>query len=99
MIADEFKLALEQLAEHVREKAATGTLVDVGTFHFAPTAELDLWRREQIIPKYNSAGLKRFAYLLPSGGSYRPEGFGDTDEFLTDWFDEPGQARAWLKGA
>jgi hypothetical protein len=99
MAADDIKMALEQLAEHIREKAATGTLIDVRTFHFAPTPELDQWRREQIIPKYNSGGLKRFAYLLPPGASYRPGGAGDTDEFLTDWFDKLDAARAWLKHA
>ena len=99
MTGDDFKAALEHLATHLREQAATGTLIDLRTFGFASTPELDKWRRENIIPAYNAAGLKRFAYLLPQGADYRPGGSGDTDQFLTDYFDDLERARAWLKEA
>jgi hypothetical protein len=99
MTGDDFKAALERLATHIREQAATGTLIDLRTFGFTSTPELDQWRREQIIPAYNAAGLKRFAYLLPPGADYRPGGSGDTDAFSTDYFDDSEQARAWLKDA
>jgi hypothetical protein len=99
MGADDFKQALEHLAKHIREQSATGTLINLRTFHFSPTPELDAWRREEIIPAYNSGGLKRFAYLLPEGADYRPGGGGDTDEFLTDYFEDVEQARAWLRAA
>jgi hypothetical protein len=72
-------------------------LIDVRKFRFAATPELDTWRREEIIPVYNAAGLKRFAYLLPPGAEYRPGGSGDTDAFATDYFDDEESARAWLR--
>jgi hypothetical protein len=99
MTADDFKEALEHLAEHIREQSVTGTLINLRSFHFAPTPELDAWRREEIVPAYNSGGLKRFAYLLPEGADYRPGGGGEGDEFITDWFEDRDDARAWLQQA
>jgi hypothetical protein len=99
MGADDFKEALERLAAHIRDQSATGTLINLRSFHFAATPELDAWRRREIIPAYNAGGLKRFAYLLPEGADYRPGGGGEGDEFITDWFDDPHDARAWLKQA
>jgi hypothetical protein len=99
MSGDDFKEALEHLAAHIRDQSATGTLIDLRTFHFAPTPELDAWRREEIVPAYNAGGLKRFAYLLPEGADYQPGGGGEGDEFVTDWFESPDEARAWLKQA
>jgi hypothetical protein len=99
MTGEDFKLALEHLAEHIRECSASGTLIDVRRFDFATTPELDQWRRETIIPAYNAGGLRRFAYLLPAGVDARPGGTGETDEFLTDYFDQPEAARAWLAEA
>lgn len=99
MTADDFKLALEHLASHIGERSATGALIDVRTFQFRTTPELDQWRLENIIPAYNAGGLKRFAYLLPPGVEYRPGGGGDAAHFITDYFDEPERARAWLREA
>jgi hypothetical protein len=99
MSAEDFKQALEQLASHIAGTDATGTLVDLREFGFAPTLELDEWRREKIVPAYNAGGLKRFAYLLPPGVEDRPGGSGDSDAFATDWFDDAGEARSWLRDA
>src|SRR5213592_3464556 len=62
MTGDDFKRALRHLADHLAERRATGTLVDVRQFGFRMTPELDEWRRATIVPAYNQAGLKRFAY-------------------------------------
>jgi hypothetical protein len=99
MTAGDFQRALEHLAKHIGEKRASGTLIDVRSFKFAPTAELDVWRREKIVPAYNAGGLRRFAYLLRAGADYRPGGGGDEDAFITDYFDDQERARAWLRDA
>lgn len=99
MSEDDFKLALEHLAKHIGEQSATGTLVDVRTFGFTMTPQLGGWRDENIIPAYNTAGLKRFAYVLPQGMPYQPSGGGDDALFITDYFEDPEAARAWLKDA
>jgi hypothetical protein len=97
MSAADFRRALEHLAKHIDAQRASGTLVDVRSFKFAMTPELDAWRREQIIPAYNAGGLKRFAYLLPPGAEYRPGGGGDAALFTTNYFDDEERARAWLR--
>lgn len=99
MSADDFKQALEHLAEHIREKTATGALIDVRSFRFAMTPELDGWRIENIVPAYNAGGLRRFSYLLPPGAEYRPGGGGDSAAFVTDYFHDRQRARAWLRDA
>jgi hypothetical protein len=99
MTADDFKAALEHLAGHIREQSASGALIDVRTFGFKMTPELDRWRLENVIPAYNAGGLKRFAYLLPAGMDYRPGDGGGAARFTTDYFEDPEQARAWLKEA
>src|SRR5947208_7741489 len=97
MTSEDFKQALEHLASHIASTDATGTLVDLREFGFAPTLELDPWRRENIVPTYNAGGLKRFAYVLPTGVDSRPGGRGESDAFETDWFDDADEARAWLR--
>jgi hypothetical protein len=99
MTDQDFKRALERLAEHIRDQSATGALIDVRTFGFRMTPELDGWRRQNIIPAYNAGGLTRFAYLLRPGADYQPGGGGDEAEFTTDYFDDPDEARSWLKEA
>ncbi len=65
-------------------------------------AGLDMgWRDEQIIPRYNAAGVKKFAFLMPAampaiGADPAPEGPAD---FPTAYFAECTQAQAWLDGA
>lgn len=99
MSAADFQRALERLAHQIREREATGALIDVRSFRFAMTPDLDRWRTENIVPAYNAAGLRRFAYLLPPGADYRPGGGGDSATFVTDYCDDAEQARAWLRDA
>jgi hypothetical protein len=95
MTTEDFKRALERLAGRIRDESATGTLIDVRSFGFRMTPELDSWRREQVIPAYNAGGLQRFAYVLPPRVAYRPGDGGATAEFTTEYFDDPDRARSW----
>jgi hypothetical protein len=95
MTAEDFKQALEHFAGHIGGQSATGALVDLRRFGFATTPELEPWRVKNIVPAYNAGGLKRFAYILPAGAEYRPGG-GEGAEFVTDYFEDVADARAWL---
>jgi hypothetical protein len=99
MSEDDFKQALSALASYLGERQATGVLVDVRAFGFRMTEEVHDWRLERIIPAYNQAGLRRFAYLLAAGSQLRPGGGGAGARFETEYFDEIGAARAWLAAA
>jgi hypothetical protein len=56
------------------------------------------WRDANIIPRYNAAGVRRFAFVMPAGmpaigAAPAPEGPGD---FPTGYFGRREDAIAWL---
>ena len=52
------------------------------------------WRDKEIIPHYNRAGIRKFAFVMPViGAGPAPEG---PAEFPTAYFSEPEGAYQWL---
>ncbi len=100
MSSDEFNQWLSRFATTVENRLRPGVLVD-GT-SFLMSDEMDAaWRDANIIPRYNSAGVKRFAFLMPAGMPLigqdpAPEGPG---EFPTGYFGTRQDAMEWLAGA
>lgn len=101
MTADDFKQGLTKTADYVEQHKATGLLVDVEKFQFgaAMGPELTKWRSETIVPRYNKAGLKKFAFVH---GKAFPEKGGDGDrnpgdEFFTKHFALEDTAMKWVK--
>src|SRR6516162_598543 len=92
-------LALE--AERLRPSAI---LIDATQFQYRPGPSVMEWRNNCIIPRYGSAGVRKFALLAPAG-------FPDTIEeggkevidgpaiFPTAWFSGRGRAIEWLKSS
>jgi hypothetical protein len=78
--------------------AAESILVDVRDFRSKTAMEVDDWRVQNIVPKYNKV-LKRFAWLtgeqppqLPSGGNvYQNEG----ETYQNRWFRDEAAAISW----
>ena len=99
--ADDFKRTLIVLANTVVEKGVEGLLIDVRQFRSSVAMEIDDWRLEHIVPKYNQA-LKRFSWLageqpveLPkSGSSYQNQG----EKYQNCWFRDEDEAVAWVTG-
>ena len=59
------------------------------------------WRDEHIIPRYNAAGLKKFAFIMPEGMpaiGAAPEKEGSAN-FPTAYFGSRNDALAWLKSS
>jgi hypothetical protein len=59
------------------------------------------WRSKQIIPRYNAAGVTRFAFQLPSGTPGTTEAGGapaieQGANFPTAWFSTRERAQQWL---
>ena len=57
------------------------------------------WRDEHIIPRYNAAGLKKFAFVMPAGmpaigAPPAPEGPAD---FPTGYYGSRADALSWLR--
>ena len=95
-----FNRFLAVFADFVLDKRRPRILVDSTAFKMDP-AEMDLeWRNVNIIPKYNEAGVERFAFHVPPGmpavgAPPAPDGPAD---FPTAWFATRREAIAWLRG-
>jgi hypothetical protein len=96
----DFNRFLAVFADFVLDKRRPNILVDATAFKMDP-AKMDLeWRNINIIPKYNEAGVERFAFHAPPGmpavgAPPAPDGPAD---FPTAWFATRRQAISWLRG-
>ena len=75
-----------------------GVLVDGTSFLMDPKNSVPEWRDANIIPRYNAAGVKRFAFHFPEGmpliGSPPADELPAT--FPTGYFGSRAAALAWL---
>lgn len=102
MSADDFKRTLTVLADTVVEKGVEGALVDVRQFRSKVAMEIDEWRLENIVPKYNKV-LKRFGWLageqppqLPGNGqAYQNDG----ENYHNKWFRDESLVLEWVSPA
>ena len=95
---DSFNRWLEGFAGGVEQCGRAGVLVDSMQFAMDMEHMDGQWRDEHIIPRYNAAGVKKFAFLMPAGmpaiGTQpAPEGPAN---FPTAYFGTRVEARAWL---
>ena len=56
------------------------------------------WRLANISPRYNAAGVQRFAFLFPESAQLSPmmNQSGEGERFITRAFNGQEQAFAWL---
>ena len=103
---NDFKEALSNFAGYGFEHKPASMVIDLRGFRpagGAPSAEVaGQWRAAVVVPRYNAAGIKRFAYIKapdapgpPVGGPVRHDG----EDFETAVFDSDERLGAWLKGA
>jgi hypothetical protein len=107
MTDDDFKRSMERYAASAQEHQSPFLLVDVTDFKHSPGEEVASWRDDQIIPRYNAAGVRKFAFLLPEGapgtvesgsqpapeppGAF-PTGYFAERQHILDWFGERNRA-------
>ena len=94
MTDDDFKDALEAFADLAEGRRARNLLVDVRDFRHQVGEALGVWRAETIVPRYNRAGIRKFAYVVPGAGG--PSG-GPGEDFETRAFDSEDAALAWFR--
>ena len=97
MTDEDFKSALERLAAHAEERGASNIAIDVTSFRHRPASAVGAWRDANIIPRYNSAGVERFAFLVPPGAASSepspeppgtfPTGYFESRAAIADWFE------------
>ena len=89
---------LRRFADHEESSGRRCILVDSTSFRMAPQEFDPEWRDANIIPRYNSAGVQRFAFHVPEGMpaiGAEPAREGPA-EFPTGYFATREAALAWL---
>ena len=99
MSGDEFNHWLSTYAGCVEVKKRPGCLVDSVQFKMPMDRMNSAWRDENIIPRYNAAGVAKFAFIMPAGmpligAEPAREGPGD---FPTGYFGERSTAVHWIE--
>ena len=101
MTGDEFNDWLSTYAGCVESKKRPGCLVDSVQFRM-PLDRMDVgWRDENIIPRYNAAGVAKFAFIMPAGMPLigaDPASEGPA-KFPTGYFGERSAAITWIGAA
>ena len=92
----DFKDALELFVGYAAEHSAPNLLVDLRPFRHNMTPELGKWRDEVIAPKYNAAGVKKFAYLIGSVDSANRPSQNAGEDFVTGYFESTESGRSWF---
>lgn len=98
MTVDEFNQWLTTFATQVESKSRPGVLVDGVQFRM-PMERMDAgWRDTHIVPRYNAAGLKKFAFLMPEGmpAIGTPPTREGPAHYPTGYFGTRAAALAWL---
>lgn len=98
MTDENFKDALDRFAGFAEQYGAKSLMVDVAKFRHSPSAEVGKWRDATIIPRYNKAGIRKFAFVTGKQGAPPPPGPPRAGEaFVTRFFGSETEARRWLK--
>ncbi len=93
-----FQAFLTRFATIAEEHPTPGLLVDATAFRMPPQHMDGPWRDANIIPRYNRAGVRKFAFHMPPGtpligAAPRVEG---PATFPTAYFGQRRDALAWL---
>ena len=67
MSKDEFQRWLTLFADHEERLRRAGCLIDATSFKMDPANSDRAWREINIVPRYNAAGVKRFAFHFLDG--------------------------------
>jgi hypothetical protein len=100
MSASEFQIWLEKFAECVEKCGRSRVLVDSTAFRMSPALMDGPWRDANIIPRYNAAGVRKFAFHMPEGMPMigQPPENEVPGRFPTGYFGKRQDALAWLAG-
>jgi hypothetical protein len=101
MADDEFKKTLEIMADHGLKVRPKYMIIDATEFLHELGEGTLAWRDEHIVPRYNDAGVEKFAFLVTDsmpgtvekGTAPVPDG---PATFPTGWFETRERMYAWL---
>lgn len=105
MTEQQFRDGVSRLAELLLRERVPNALVDLTYMGYSPAPDFEPWRQANIIPKYNAAGVTKFAFLMPAGYTNTvenglkpakegaadfPFGYFGTRDGISKWFDGEG---------
>ncbi len=98
---DGFRETLELFAGEAERFRPANLLVDSMEFRHRMGEGVNEWRDANIIPRYNAAGVRKFAFVVPEGvpGTVESSGEPAVDgpaNFPTGWFSSRDRADRWL---
>ena len=98
MTDEDFKAWLDRFSAEAEARRQPYLVINVRQFRHRPGAEIAPWRDEHVIPRYNRAGVKKFAFLLSEGspGAGGPPAPEPPGVFPTGYFDQPAKIEAWF---
>jgi hypothetical protein len=101
MTDDDFKRSMQRYAELAGEHSTPYLLVDVRNFRHSMGKDVGAWRDEHVIPAYHAAGVRKLAFLLPTGAPGTVEkgnapAAEPPGEFPTGYFSERRSISAWF---
>ena len=98
MDGEDFNRFLSNFAATVESSGLPGALVDAVQFKMDMSKMSMGWRDEHIVPRYNEAGLKKFAFIMPVGMPTigAPPVFEGPAKYPTANFGTRKEALAWL---
>jgi hypothetical protein len=93
-----FEAWLTGFAHAVESARRPGVLTDATSFRMDMSLMDGAWRDQHIIPRYNAAGVKKFAFIMPEGmpAIGAPPVTEGPATFLTAYFGKREDALAWL---
>ncbi len=99
MSAPDFQEWLMKFAECVTRCHRSRVLVDGTSFRMSPANMDGPWRDANIIPRYNAAGVRKFAFHMPQGVPMigQPPANEAPGQFPTGYFGRRQDALAWLE--
>jgi hypothetical protein len=100
MARADFEQWLTTFADYVERLRRPGVLVDRTSFLMDPANSNSEWRDANIVPRYNAAGVKKFAFHVPEGmpGIGAPPAVEPPAAFPTGYFGSRQEALNWLNG-
>jgi hypothetical protein len=96
--SDQFNEWLSGFAAMVEAERPDGILVDALSFRMDMATMDGPWRDANIIPRYNAAGVSKFAFLMPDGMPLigtEPKAEGPA-QYSTGYFGRRAAALEWL---
>jgi hypothetical protein len=105
MTDEDWKTGLMLLASEAEALSPPAILIDAARFghQFSDRDGLMAWRDQHVIPRYNHAGVKKFAFVMPpdfpgpsAESGAQPSVDGPTAQFPTQWFLDRANALAWI---